>query len=139
MIYSGFCRPSGSRTRSAQASIASIPALDLPAATPPTCPTSIPDTEDYGQKHWYFNICPTNCTRLHARGNKSEVTRLSSVFIDLDDKVTADPIAALEVVYDALGELPTAVVRSGGGWQPYWAVADGHSLTPSPPRMPMRY
>ncbi len=30
------------------------------------------------------------------------------------------------MVCDALGELPTAVVRSGGGWQPYWAVADGH-------------
>ena len=86
----------------------------------------IPDTDDYGQQHWYFNICPTSCTRPYARGNKSEVTRLSSVFIDLDDKVTADPIAALEVVCEALGELPTAVVRSGGGWQPYWAVADGH-------------
>jgi hypothetical protein len=61
----------------------------------------IPDTDDYGQQHWYFNICPTSCTRPYARGNKSEVTRLSSVFIDLDDKVTADPIAALEVVCEA--------------------------------------
>lgn len=61
------------------------------------------------------------------RGNAREITRLTSLFADLDVKEggCSDYGKAMEIVCslaDILGEEPTMIVHSGHGMQPYWAI-----------------
>lgn len=65
------------------------------------------------------------------RGDAASVSRLVALWADLDykDSGLADETAARAVI-DSLSAVihsnPVAVVHSGHGLQPYWAVEDGH-------------
>lgn len=64
------------------------------------------------------------------RGGAESITRLTSLYCDLDIKANGcrDFEHANQIVAElssALGEYPTMLVYSGHGIQPYWAIEDG--------------
>jgi len=68
------------------------------------------------------------------RGTAADVVRLAAVFADLDHKFGSFSSIQqmrdfIEEVTQHLGCGPTAIVSSGGGLQPIWAVEDGESLS----------
>lgn len=72
---------------------------------------------------WY-EINPST-TALRSKAN--DVTRLAAVWVDIDYKETGiqSPENAhqlVDIISDLLGVTPTAVVHSGHGLQPYWAI-----------------
>ncbi|WP_142393943.1 hypothetical protein [Mycobacterium kansasii] len=81
----------------------------------------------------WFGVNPTTGpTRTNAgRGADAEVTRLSSLYADLD--IGEGKCASREVAESIIAELseilgtdPVAVTDSGGGLHPYWPLADAH-------------
>jgi len=61
------------------------------------------------------------------RGTASDVTRLSAVYADLDVKAggmttMSAAVAVIRTVSDMLGTVPTAIVETGHGLQPYWPL-----------------
>lgn len=72
---------------------------------------------------WY-EINPSNTP---ARARAEDITRLAALWIDIDYKATGiqskdNAHELIELVSDLLGVTPTAVVHSGHGLQPYWAI-----------------
>lgn len=72
----------------------------------------------------WFEINPSSAD---ARARAEDITRLAAVWIDIDYKETgiqseenADQL--VELISNLIGVEPTAVVHSGHGLQPYWAI-----------------
>lgn len=70
----------------------------------------------------------------HGRGDASQITRLKALWADLDfkDSGLGTPAASAEVIDMLSGMVnaePTAIVFSGYGLQPYWAIEDGEINT----------
>jgi P4 family phage/plasmid primase-like protien len=68
------------------------------------------------------------------RGKREDVTRLASVFADLDFKESGcgsleNALTVIESVSELIGMQPSAVVYTGGGLHPYWPISDGHIKT----------
>ena len=67
------------------------------------------------------------------RGTAADVTRLVAVFADLDLKdgcfTSLDQMdQCIADLTDAIGCPPAAIISSGGGKQPVWAIEDGETL-----------
>lgn len=82
---------------------------------------------------YYFAVCPTSAPVGPGgrRGGAAQVTRLAGVWGDLDDKdggcgSTEMCWTLIDDLSQMLGEYPTVVIASGHGWQPIWAIEDGH-------------
>jgi hypothetical protein len=80
----------------------------------------------------FFGTCPTRGPARDGgrRGTENDVTRLSSLWADIDVKPGAckDLTVAHAIIGDltaAVGSRPSAIVNSGGGLHPYWPIADG--------------
>ncbi len=72
---------------------------------------------------WY-EINPSN---VSGRAKAEDITRLSAVWIDIDYKDTGiqsegNAHQLVELIENLIGVPPTAVVHSGHGLQPYWAI-----------------
>jgi P4 family phage/plasmid primase-like protien len=72
---------------------------------------------------WY-EINPSSAT---ARARAEDIVRLAAVWIDVDYKETgiqseANAYELVELISNLIGVEPTAVVHSGHGIQPYWAI-----------------
>lgn len=79
---------------------------------------------------WY-EINPSN-TQLRAKAD--DITRLAALWIDIDFKATGIQSAdnahqLVELISDLFGVEPTAVVHSGHGLQPYWAIDPAEDFT----------
>lgn len=75
---------------------------------------------------------PATWPEDRGRGTAAQVVRLAAVFADLDVKPGGmQTMGAAQAVVDdlsmMLGAAPTALVLSGHGIQPYWALDDGPS------------
>lgn len=86
----------------------------------------------------WIGVNPVDHTKVvpGGRGTSRDVTRLTSMYADLDVKEGGckDYGQAMEIVYtlaDILGEEPSMIVHSGNGIQPYWAV-DPDENRPNP-------
>jgi len=69
-------------------------------------------------------------TSNNTRGDVNDITRLNALWADLDfkDEGIGDEATAREVIAalsDILNCQPVAIVHSGHGLQPYWAIEDG--------------
>lgn len=78
---------------------------------------------DMGANVWY-EINPSN---VSGRAKAEDISRLSAVWIDIDYKDTgiqseANAYQLVELIENLIGVPPTAVVHSGHGLQPYWAI-----------------
>lgn len=76
------------------------------------------------------NEVKTLAPSSHGRGDASQITRLKALWADLDfkDSGLGTPAASAEVIDMLSGMVnaePTAIVFSGYGLQPYWAIDDG--------------
>lgn len=86
----------------------------------------------------WIGVNPVDHTKVvpGGRGTSRDVTRLTSLYADLDVKEGGcrDYTQAMEIVYtlaDILGEEPTMIIHSGNGIQPYWAI-DPDENRPNP-------
>jgi hypothetical protein len=86
-----------------------------------------------GREHVWFGVQPmTPPVSGRGRGTQRDVRCLRTLYADLDFLVEGkpggmDPVVALEIVEalsEVLGQDATAIVRSGYGLQPYWALAE---------------
>ena len=88
-----------------------------------------------GTATYYHGVNPVRELPPGKRGAADDVTRLCALHGDIDlykrrDDDTDGPVptatgeAIIAELSEALGEQPTAVVYSGGGLHPYWAIAD---------------
>jgi P4 family phage/plasmid primase-like protien len=78
---------------------------------------------ELGANVWY-EINPSSTTQ---RAKAEDINRLAAVWIDIDYKDTgiqsAESASSLvELISDLIGVEPSAVVHSGHGLQPYWAI-----------------
>lgn len=76
---------------------------------------------------WYSTQPDTGeIKHTNSRATKASVTAIVTLYADLDYKANGmTPIQAAAVIRELsarLGSPPTAVVASGGGCQPYWAI-----------------
>lgn len=90
-----------------------------------------PDYVHPEQDAW-FGVNPLTHIPEEGRGTAADVARLAAVYADLDVKPSGMPdmLKASEVVADLgvmLGTMPSAMVMSGHGLQPYWPIEDGPS------------
>lgn len=72
---------------------------------------------------WY----EINPSSVSGRAKADDITALSAVWIDIDFKDTGiqsegNAHELVEIIADLIGVQPTAVVHSGHGLQPYWAI-----------------
>jgi hypothetical protein len=75
-------------------------------------------------REWY-NIYFGPALRRGRRGKAADVSRCATLWADVDAKLWArepDPKGAALAAIAAFPLRPTAVVDSGGGYQPYWAL-----------------
>lgn len=86
----------------------------------------------------WIGVNPVDLSKVvpGGRGTSRDVTRLTSLYADLDVKPGGcrDYSHAMEIVCtlaDILGEEPTMIIHSGNGIQPYWAV-DPDDNRPNP-------
>ena len=93
----------------------------------------------------YFGALPTaGPARINAgRGKAADATRLTALWADIDVKAGACPTldiawAIIANVSIILGARPSAIVKSGGGLHPYWAVEDGDDIDAARP-IPKRF
>lgn len=82
------------------------------------------------QQNVYVSVNPVEGV-IEGRGDASQVSRLLAVWADLDYKDTGlANEAAARTIIDSISAVvhsnPVAIVHSGHGLQPYWAVDDGH-------------
>lgn len=80
-----------------------------------------------GQVDLWFGVNPVDAGVTHGRGTVKDITRLTSLWADLDVKDGACP--DLDTAHDIftevsalLGERPCAVTYSGHGLQPFWKL-----------------
>jgi len=83
------------------------------------------------QVNIWYEINPSN-TNVRAKAN--DITRLSALWIDIDYKETGvqspdNAYSLVELVSDLIGVAPTAVISSGHGLQPYWAIDPEEDFT----------
>ena len=69
-------------------------------------------------------------TSSAGRGDVNDITRLNALWADLDYKDSgigneANARGIIEAVSSILNATPVAIVHSGHGLQPYWAISDG--------------
>lgn len=88
--------------------------------------TRLPATADI----WHQPNPTTGPARTGPRGDATAITRLAALHADLDIKPGGCPnIETAHTIIDTIsgliGEHPTAIVSSGHGLQPYWAIDDG--------------
>lgn len=79
---------------------------------------------------WY-EINPSNAT---GRAKADDISRLSAVWADIDFKETGvqspeNASGLVDLLSDLIGVEPTAVVHSGHGLQPYWAIDPAEDYT----------
>ena len=79
----------------------------------------------------FFGVCPTEgpVREGEDRGDEGDVTRLSSLWADLDFKSTGcrneqTVDAIIGDLTAALGTRPSAIIHSGNGKHPYWPICD---------------
>jgi hypothetical protein len=75
----------------------------------------------------WFGVNPVSRTVASGRGKVQDVTRLAALYADLDVKPGACPdldtaFLLIDDVSDVLGMRPSAIIHSGHGLQPIWAV-----------------
>jgi hypothetical protein len=75
----------------------------------------------------YYGVNP----RRGRDGTKEGVSRITCVFADADDKHFGDDPAAAREAVMAFELIPTGMIRSGHGWQPYWALSEPLDNTPA--------
>ena len=80
-----------------------------------------------GRVDMWFGINPVSSDVAKGRGTEKDVTRLAALYADLDVKPGACPDLdtarlLIDDVSDVLGMRPVAVIQSGHGLQPIWAV-----------------
>lgn len=85
---------------------------------------------DQNNVYVMVNEVKTLAPSSHGRGDASQITRLKALWADLDfkDSGLGTPAASAEVIDMLSGMVnaePTAIVFSGYGLQPYWAIEDG--------------
>jgi P4 family phage/plasmid primase-like protien len=78
---------------------------------------------DMNANVWY----EINPSSAEARARAEDITRLAAVWIDIDYKETGiqseeNAAQLIELIANLIGVEPTAVVHSGHGLQPYWAI-----------------
>lgn len=93
-----------------------------------TAPVSMADTvtealNDLDCNVWY----EINPSIVRGRSKAEDVSRLAAVWIDIDFKDSGIQSAEnahelIDLLTDLIGVGPSAVVRSGNGLQPYWAI-----------------
>jgi hypothetical protein len=76
----------------------------------------------------WFEINPSN---VNGRATARDIDQLAAVYIDIDYKDGgAGSVQAardfVNLITDVIGVGPTAIVYSGHGIQPYWAIEDDH-------------
>ena len=86
-----------------------------------------------GYDLWY-EINPSNYAAERGRSSAEHVTRLSTLYADLDFKDNGlggldSCLEVVEALSNLLGYQPSAIVHTGGGIHPYWPVLDGE-ITP---------
>jgi len=79
---------------------------------------------------WY----EINPSGTDSRAKADDITRLSALWIDIDFKDTGvqssdNAHQLVELVSDLIGVAPTAVIASGHGLQPYWAIDPEEDFT----------
>jgi P4 family phage/plasmid primase-like protien len=77
------------------------------------------------------SVDESTITSNNTRGDVNDITRLNALWADIDFKDTGvkDEKTAREMITalsDILNCKPAAIVHSGHGLQPYWAIDDGH-------------
>ena len=85
---------------------------------------------EMGANVWY----EINPSTANGRAKAEDITRLSAVWIDIDFKDTGiqseeNAHELVELIANLIGVQPTAVVYSGHGLQPYWAIDPEESFT----------
>lgn len=78
---------------------------------------------DMSANVWY----EINPSTTNARARAEDIEKLAAVWIDIDYKETGiqsedNASGLVDLLSDLIGVSPTAVVRSGHGLQPYWAI-----------------
>lgn len=86
---------------------------------------------DLSANVWY----EINPSTADLRARAEDITKLSAVWIDIDYKQgglqdEAKAKELIELLSNLIGVSPTAVVHSGHGLQPYWAIDPEEDLTP---------
>jgi hypothetical protein len=84
--------------------------------------------------HCWYGIAPLHLRVTKGRGREIDVIGLRSLGADLDVKAGGLPNAdvcreVISGVSDLIGSQPVAVVSSGHGLQPYWAVEQGEETS----------
>lgn len=79
----------------------------------------------------WFEINPSDCS---GRAKAENITRLAAVWIDIDYKdsgIQSEENAheLIDLISDLISVPPTAVIRSGHGLQPYWAIDPAEEYT----------
>lgn len=77
------------------------------------------------------SVDPNKITSANSRGDVNDIVQLNALWADLDykDSGIGKPEVAQAIIDDLsaiIGVNPVAVVHSGHGMQPYWAIEDGH-------------
>jgi P4 family phage/plasmid primase-like protien len=76
------------------------------------------------------SVDDTELTASNTRGDVNDITRLNALWADLDYKDSGisneeNARAVIDSISAIIGVNPCAIVMSGHGLQPYWAVEDG--------------
>ena len=87
---------------------------------------SVVDALDSLNNNIWFEINPSS---VQGRATAKDITRLSSVFIDIDYKDSGAGSVQqardlIEMLTDLIGVPPSATVYSGHGIQPYWTIEE---------------
>lgn len=87
-----------------------------------------------GRVDMWFGINPVSSDVAKGRGTVKDVTRLAALYADLDVKPGACPDLdtarlLIDDMSDVLGMRPVAVIHSGHGLQPIWAVERGSAAS----------
>lgn len=80
---------------------------------------------------WY----EINPSSVQTRAKANEITRLAALWIDIDYKETGVQSAEnahqiVDLIAELIGVNPSAVIASGHGLQPYWAIDPEEDITP---------
>ncbi|WP_191564607.1 DNA primase family protein [Janibacter melonis] len=74
----------------------------------------------------WFSVCPLREGRIDGRGGAADVAGIRALWADLDDKNFPGARTAVAAVIDdltaVLGAAPAAVVSTGHGMHPWWAL-----------------
>lgn len=90
---------------------------------------------EQGWNLWY-EVQPSNFTRPTGRSSAADISALHAIYADIDYKAKPDGMGSMPEAADLVADLegvlgvpPTAIVHTGHGMQPYWAL-EPTTITP---------